>query len=50
MLQMNLKEEKLVSQVKKWAIAYIKAEYEKLKIPAAKANGDYFQEVPIRNK
>tara|TARA_R110002074_G_scaffold115309_5_gene246136 strand:+ start:13764 stop:15329 length:1566 start_codon:yes stop_codon:yes gene_type:complete len=31
----------------KMAIAYIKAEYEKLKIPAAKANGDYFQEVPL---
>ena len=31
----------------KMAIAYIKAEYEKLKIPAAKADGDYFQEVPL---
>ena len=31
----------------KMAIAYIKAEYEKLKIPAAKADGEYFQEVPL---
>ncbi len=31
----------------KKAIAYIRSEYEKLGIPAAKANGDYFQKVPI---
>ncbi|WP_339626995.1 M28 family peptidase [uncultured Maribacter sp.] len=31
----------------KMAIAYIKTEYEKLKIPAAKADGEYFQEVPL---
>ncbi|APQ18848.1 M28 family peptidase [Maribacter hydrothermalis] len=31
----------------KKAIAYLKAEYEKLNIPAAKADGNYFQEVPL---
>lgn len=31
----------------KKAIAYIKAQYEKLGIPAAKADGNYFQEVPL---
>lgn len=31
----------------KMAIAYLKAEYEKLKIPAAKADGNYYQEVPL---
>ena len=31
----------------KMAIAYIKTEYEKLKISAAKADGNYFQEVPL---
>ncbi|MGO4921189.1 M28 family peptidase [Maribacter spongiicola] len=31
----------------KKAIAYIKAEYEKLGIPAAKKDGNYFQEVPL---
>lgn len=31
----------------KKAVAYLKAEYEKLAIPAAQANGDYFQEVPL---
>ncbi len=31
----------------KKAVAYLKAEYEKLNIPAAKANGDYFQQVPL---
>lgn len=31
----------------KKAIAYLKAEYEKLDIPAAKGNGDYFQKVPL---
>ncbi|MGB5555052.1 MAG: M28 family peptidase [Flavobacteriaceae bacterium] len=34
----------------KKAIAYIKAEYEKLGIPAAQANGDYFQKVPLEIK
>lgn len=31
----------------KKAVAYLKAEYEKLNIPAAKANGDYLQKVPL---
>ncbi|WP_282075514.1 M28 family peptidase [Maribacter aquivivus] len=31
----------------KKAIAYIKAEYKKLGIPAAKKDGNYFQEVPL---
>ena len=31
----------------KMAIAYLKAEYEKLGIPAAKTDGNYFQEVPL---
>jgi len=31
----------------KKAIAYLKAEYEKLSIPAAKEDGNYFQEVPL---
>ena len=31
----------------KKAIAYLKAEYEKLGVPAAKADGDYFQQVPL---
>jgi hypothetical protein len=31
----------------KKAVAYLKAQYEKLDIPAAKKNGDYFQEVPL---
>lgn len=31
----------------KKAIAYLKAAYEKLEIPAAKKNGDYFQKVPL---
>lgn len=31
----------------KKAIAYLKAEYEKLGVPAAKADGDYFQHVPL---
>ncbi|WP_423999602.1 M28 family peptidase [Maribacter sp. IgM3_T14_3] len=31
----------------KKAIAYLKAEYEKLGIPAAKKDGNYFQEVPL---
>lgn len=31
----------------KKAVAYLKAEYEKLGIPAAKSNGDYFQKVPL---
>jgi len=31
----------------KKAIAYLKAEYEKLGIPAAKEDGNYFQEVPL---
>ncbi len=31
----------------KKAIAYLKAEYEKLNIPAAKEDGDYFQKVPL---
>ncbi len=31
----------------KKAVAYIKAEYEKLNIPAAKADGDYLQKVPL---
>jgi hypothetical protein len=31
----------------KKAIAYIKAQYEKLGIPAAKSDGDYFQKVPL---
>ncbi len=29
------------------AVAYLKSEYEKLGIPAAKADGNYFQEVPL---
>ncbi|WP_291964567.1 M28 family peptidase [Maribacter sp.] len=31
----------------KKAIAYLKAEYEKLGIPAAKTDGNYFQDVPL---
>ncbi|MGB3152046.1 MAG: peptidase, partial [Maribacter sp.] len=31
----------------KKAVAYLKAEYEKLGIEAAKTNGDYFQNVPL---
>lgn len=31
----------------KKAIAYLKAEYEKLNVPAAKSDGDYFQNVPL---
>ncbi len=31
----------------KKAIEYIKQEYEKLGVPAAKSNGDYFQKVPL---
>lgn len=31
----------------KKAVAYLKAEYEKLNIPAAQENGNYFQEVPL---
>lgn len=31
----------------KKAIAYLKAQYEKLGIPAAKSDGDYFQKVPL---
>ncbi|HAI44377.1 MAG TPA: peptidase, partial [Maribacter sp.] len=31
----------------KKAIAYLKAEYEKLSIPAATEDGNYFQEVPL---
>ena len=31
----------------KKAVAYLKAEYEKLGIPAAKKDGNYFQEVPL---
>jgi len=31
----------------KKAVAYLKAEYEKLGIPAAKSDGDYFQKVPL---
>ncbi|MEM7485174.1 MAG: M28 family peptidase [Bacteroidota bacterium] len=31
----------------KKAVAYIKTEYEKLGIPAAKTDGDYFQNVPL---
>ena len=31
----------------KKAIAYIKAQYEELGIPAAKSDGDYFQKVPL---
>ncbi|SNY99736.1 M28 family peptidase [Flagellimonas pacifica] len=31
----------------KKAVQYLKNEYEKLDIPAAKANGDYFQNVPL---
>ncbi|MEP3209796.1 MAG: M28 family peptidase [Maribacter sp.] len=31
----------------KKAVAYIKAQYEKLGIPAAKSDGDYFQKVPL---
>ncbi|MEO9892648.1 M28 family peptidase [Aurantibacter sp.] len=31
----------------KKAVAYIKAEYERLGIPAAKSDGDYFQDVPL---
>jgi len=31
----------------KKAVAYLKAEYERLKIPAAKSDGDYFQKVPL---
>jgi len=34
----------------KKAIAYLKAEYEKLGLPAAQANGDYFQNVPLEVK
>jgi hypothetical protein len=32
----------------KKAVAYLRDEYVKLKIPAAKDNGDYFQEVPLQ--
>ncbi len=31
----------------KKAVAYLKAEYERLGIPAAKSDGDYFQKVPL---
>jgi len=31
----------------KKAVAYLKKEYEKMDIPAAKDNGDYFQKVPL---
>lgn len=31
----------------KKAVAYLKAEYENLSIPAAQPNGDYFQKVPL---
>ena len=31
----------------KKAVAYLKAQYENMGIPAAKADGDYFQEVPL---
>ncbi|MFS4468429.1 M28 family peptidase [Maribacter sp. 2210JD10-5] len=31
----------------KKAVAYLKAEYEKINIPAAQTNGDYFQKVPL---
>lgn len=31
----------------KKAVAYLKAQYEKMGIPAAKSDGDYFQEVPL---
>ncbi|MFD0799478.1 M28 family peptidase [Maribacter chungangensis] len=31
----------------KKAVAYLKAEYEKMVVPAAKPNGDYFQKVPL---
>jgi len=31
----------------KKAVEYLKSQYEKLEVPAAKANGDYFQEVPL---
>lgn len=31
----------------KMAVDYLKAEYEKLNIPAAKKDGDYFQKVPL---
>src|SRR5680860_172853 len=31
----------------KKAVEYLKAEYERLDIPAAKENGDYFQKVPL---
>ena len=31
----------------KKAVAYLKAEYEKLGVPAAKSDGDYFQKVPL---
>ncbi len=34
----------------KKAIAYLKAEYEKMEIPAAKSDGDYFQNVPLEVK
>lgn len=34
----------------KKAVAYIKEQYEKLGIPAAKADGDYFQNVPLEVK
>ena len=33
----------------KKAIAYLKAAYEKLGVPAAKKDGNYFQEVPLEN-
>ncbi|WP_430967040.1 M28 family peptidase [Spongiimicrobium sp. 2-473A-2-J] len=32
----------------KKAVAYIKSEYEKMGVPAAKADGDYFQNVPLQ--
>ncbi len=37
------------SEGQKKAVAYLKAHYEKLGIPAAKKDGDYFQKVPIES-
>ena len=34
----------------KKAVAYLKAQYEKMGIPAAKSDGDYFQKVPLEVK
>ncbi len=34
----------------KKAVAYLKEQYEKLGIPAAKSDGDYFQNVPLEEK